>query len=137
VVTWRPVAGAADLSSTGVVDLAGEVAGDNCVIYLKTRVFVPTAQAVSFELGSDDGIKLWVNAEVKHANNIDRGVTPGEDRIKVQLNQGWNDLLAKITQNGGGCGMSLRITAADGSEIQGLRFDPRGETRAAGAAGLN
>ena len=116
-----------------MVDLAGEAAGDNCVIYLKTRVFVPAAHAVIFELGSDDGIKLWVNDEVVHANNIDRGVTPGEDRVKAKLHQGWNDLLAKITQNGGGCGMSLRITAADGSEIPGLRYDSRGETRAAGA----
>lgn len=136
-VTWRPVAGATDLSSAGVVDLAGEVAGDNCVIYLKTHVFVPTVQAVIFELGSDDGIKLWVNGAVTHANNIDRGVVPGQDRAKGKLRPGWNDLLAKITQNGGGCGMSLRITAADGSELPGLRFDPRGETRAAGAAGVN
>lgn len=136
-VTWRPVAGAADLSSAGLVDLSGEATGDNCVIYLKTRVFVPTAQAVSFELGSDDGIKLWVNNEVTHANNIDRGVVPGSDRAKAKLRQGWNDLLAKVTQNGGGCGMSLRITSADGAEIPGLRYDARGETRAAGAAGLN
>jgi hypothetical protein len=77
-----------------------------------------------------------VNNEVVHANNIDRGVTPGEDRVKAKLHQGWNDLLAKITQNGGGCGMSLHITTADGAEITGLHFDPRGETRPAGAAGL-
>ena len=72
-----------------------------------------------------------------HANNIDRGVTPGEDRVKARMHQGWNDLLAKITQNGGGCGMSLRITSTDGSEIPGLRYDTRGETRATGAAGSN
>jgi hypothetical protein len=135
-VTWRPIAGATDLSSAGVVDLAGEVAGDNCVIYLKTRVFVPATQAVIFELGSDDGIKLWVNNEVTHANNTDRGVVPGQDRAKAKLRKGWNDLLAKITQDGGGCGMSLRITAADGAEISGLRYESRGQTRAVGATGL-
>jgi hypothetical protein len=59
---------------------------------------------------------------------------PGQDKVKARLRQGWNDLLAKITQNGGGCGLSLRITAADGSEIPGLRFDPRGETRPPGAS---
>ncbi len=136
-VTWRPVASATDLSSAGIVDLAGEVASDNCVIYLKTRVFVPAAQAVIFELGSDDGIKLWVNGEVTHVNNIDRGVAPGADRAKAKLRQGWNDLLAKITQNGGGCGMSLRITSTDGAEISGLRFDPRRDTREAGAVRAN
>lgn len=131
-VIWRPVAGATDLSSAGVVDLAGEAAGDNCIIYLRTRVFVPAAQGVIFELGSDDGIKLWVNGEVTHANNIDRGVVPGSDRAMTKLRQGWNELLVKISQNGGGCGMSLRITADDGAEISGLRYDSRGETRPSG-----
>lgn len=126
-VQWRGTPGLADLSSV--------TAGDNCVVYLKTRVFAPTAQPVSFELGSDDGIKLWVNNEVIHANNTDRGVMPGEDKAKASLRQGWNDLLAKITQNGGGCGMSLRITAANGAEIPGLRFDPRGERRPPGESG--
>lgn len=110
-----------------VGDLTSVASGDNCVIYLKTRVFVLAAQSVIFELDSDDGIKLWVNSEITHANNTDRGVVPGQDKVKSSFRQGWNDLLAKITQNGGGCGMSLHLTATDGSEIPGLRFDPRGE----------
>ena len=126
-VAWRGAPGLADLTS-----VAG---GDNCIVYLKTRVFLPTAQPVIFELGSDDGIKLWVNNEVIHANNTDRGVVPGQDKVKAKLRQGWNDLLAKISQNGGGCGMSLRITAANAEGIPGLRFDPRGEPRSAEAAG--
>ena len=123
-VNWRGL--------SGVADLSGVTAGDNCVVYLKTRVFMPTAQPVIFEIGSDDGIKLWVNGEVTHTNNTDRGVVPGQDRVKTSLRKGWNDLLAKITQNGGGCGLSLRITATDGSDIPDLRFDPRGLTRAGG-----
>ncbi len=126
-VAWRPTAGSTDLAIAGMVDLAGEVAGDNCVIYLKTRVFAPAAESVILEIGSDDGIKLWLNHEVTHANNTDRGVTPGEDRVRARLRPGWNDLLAKITQNGGGCGLSLRITTAAGAEIPGLRFEARGE----------
>jgi hypothetical protein len=123
----KPALGAAAWrGAPGLGDLTSVAAGDNCVVYLKTRVFVPAAQPVILELGSDDGIKLWVNDEVAHANNVDRGLAPGEDKAKAKLRQGWNDLLAKITQDGGGCGMSLRITAANGSEIPGLRFDPRG-----------
>ena len=117
-VSWRGLPGVGDLTSVA--------AGDNCVVYLKTRVFLPSAQPVIFELGSDDGIKLWVNNAVTHANNVDRGMVPGQDKAKAQLRQGWNDLLAKITQDGGGCGMSLRITATNRAEILGLRFDPRG-----------
>ncbi len=120
-VKWRGTPGLADLSSV--------TAGDNCVVYLKTRVFLPAAQRVRLEIGSDDGIKLWVNREVIHANNTDRGVVPGQDKVQAAFRQGWNDLLAKITQNGGGCGMSLRIANTDGTEIPGLRVDPHGESR--------
>jgi hypothetical protein len=124
-VTWRV--------SPGVTDLTSVAAGDNCVVYLKTRVFLPAAQPVIFELGSDDGIKLWLNNEMIHANNTDRGMVPGQDRANARPRQGWNDLLAKITQNGGGCGLSLHITTSNGAEIPGLRFDPRGEARPPGA----
>lgn len=128
-VNWRGIAAVGDLTSVA--------AGDNCVVYLKTRVFIAAAQPVIFEIGSDDGIKLWVNNEVTHTNNTDRGVVPGQDKVKARLREGWNDLLVKITQNGGGCGMSLRITAADGTEIPGLRFDPRAEASPSGASRSN
>lgn len=127
-VEWRRASGTADLARPDEVDLQGVVGGDNCVVYLKTRVFAPAAQPVLFEIGSDDGIKLWVNGELTHTNNAIRGLTPGEDKAKGKLQAGWNDLLAKVTQSSAGCGMTLEIKNADGSEISGLRFDPHGET---------
>ena len=121
-VKWQPAPGSADLTRIGEVDLAGIVRGDHCVVYAKTRVFVPAARSVSFAIGSDDGIKLWVNAELIHANNAVRGLTPDQDRATGQLREGWNDLLAKITQHTAGCGFTLRITTANGADIPGLRL---------------
>jgi hypothetical protein len=89
-------------------------------------VFVPAAQPVIFEIGSDDGIKLWVNDEVIHTNNTIRGIVPGEDRVKGKLRAGWNDLFVKITQSTAGCGFILTIKSPEGGEIPGLRFDPNG-----------
>jgi HEAT repeat protein len=123
---WRRASGTADLARRGEVDLADVVGGNDCVVYLKTRVFAPTAQPVSFAIGSDDGIKFWVNGELVHANNAVRGLTSGEDKANGKLRAGWNDLLAKVTQSSAGCGMTLEIKHADGSEIAGLRFDPHG-----------
>ena len=123
-VEWRRAPGTTDLTRRGEVDLQTVVAGDHCVVYLKTRVFAPAAQPVGFEIGSDDGIKLWVNGELTHANNKVRGLTPGEDKAKGHLLKGWNDLFVKITQATAGCGMTLVIKNADGSEIPGLRFGP-------------
>jgi HEAT repeat protein len=126
-VEWRRAPGTADLSRPGEVDLLSIANREHGVMYLKTRVFVPAAQAVLFEIGSDDGIKLWVNGEVIHTNNTIRGLTPGADRVSGKLRQGWNDLFAKITQATAGFGMILNIKTPTGAEISGLRFNPSGE----------
>jgi len=131
-VVWRRAAGTAELARAGEVDLQNVVAGDHCVVYLKTSVFVPTTQTVRFEIGSDDGIKLWMNGELVHAHNVLRALTPGQDRVEGKLRAGWNDLRAKVTQATAGCGMMLNLKRADGSAIAGLRFDPRGDLRATG-----
>jgi hypothetical protein len=123
-VKWQRAPGSADLTRTGEVDLAGIVGGDHCVVYARTRAYVPVAQTVTFAIGSDDGIKLWVNGELIHANNAVRGLTPDQDRATGQLREGWNDLLAKITQHTAGCGFILRMTTAVSAEIPGLRLDP-------------
>jgi len=125
-IEWRRAAGTVVLARLGEVDLAQVVGGDHCVIYLRTRVFVPKAEAVTLEIGSDDGIKLWVNGELVHANNAVRGLAPAQDYAKANLHEGWNDLLAKITQSTAGCGMMLRIVGQDGAEIQGVKFDSNG-----------
>lgn len=127
-VTWRRAPGAGDSTRTSAVDLTGVVAGNHAVVYLKTRVYVPVPQPVVFLLGSDDGIKLWLNGDLVHAHNAVRGLTPDEDKTKGRLRQGWNDLLAKITQHTAGCGMTLHITGEDGKDVPGLRLDPRGGT---------
>ena len=130
-VTWQRAPGAASSSRPGEVDLGGITGGDHCVVYLKTRIYVAVAQPVLFSIGTDDGIKLWVNRELVHANNAVRGLTPDQDKAKARLRQGWNDVLAKITQHTAGCGMTFRVTEDDGKEVPGLRLDPRGSlTRA-------
>ncbi len=116
-------------SRNGEVELGGLTGGDNCVLYLKTRVFAPKAQTVKLEIGSDDGIKVWVNGEVVHANNTGRGVAPAQDIAKASLREGWNDFRAKVTQIIGGCAMILEIKSEDGKKIKGLKFDPRGAAK--------
>lgn len=125
-VRWRRAPGSIELSRPGEVDLAGIVGGNHCVVYLKTRLYSPRPQQVWFSIGADDGIKLWVNGEVVHSNNAVRGLTPDQDKAKGRLRQGWNDVLAKITQHTAGCGMTFRVTDQDGKDVAGLRLDPHG-----------
>ncbi|GAG45169.1 unnamed protein product, partial [marine sediment metagenome] len=55
-----------------------------------------------------------------------RGLGPGQDRAEAVLRQGWNEFLAKITQHTMGCGACIRIRNADGSLVEGMRFDSGG-----------
>lgn len=103
-----------------VLDLSKLLGGDNRVAYLRSQVRSPDARTVRLELGSDDGVKAWLNGALVHANNTLRGAAPGQDKVDVTLQQGWNTLLLKITQGSAGWGACAQFTAADGSPARGL-----------------
>ena len=50
------------------------------------------------ELGSDDGVKVWLNDKQAHSHNIARPLQPGSDKVNLNLHSGWNSLLLKITR---------------------------------------
>lgn len=118
-VEWKLQPAPADLANFWQVDLSSVVGGNHCVVYLKTQVFSEKGGPAALEIGSDDGIKLWVNSTLVHANNAVRGFTPGQDRAAVNLQPGWNTFLAKITQHSAGCAMAIRLPA------QPLRVEPK------------
>lgn len=111
--------------ATGAIIWDGTpVFGDNKVIYAKTRVFVEKAQDVTFEMGSDDGIKVWLNGKVIHRAIQDRGLNIGEDKAKAQLKDGWNDILVKITNDGGNWSFAVQLRGAKGGRVDGLKIKP-------------
>ena len=118
-VVWKPGPPVAK-DGTGRIDLAGIVQGNECVVYLRARVFSPREMPVRLEIGSDDGNKVWVNGKLVHANNVARGFTAGQDKAPADLRKGLNDLLLKITQNSMGCDASVRIVGRDELPIDGL-----------------
>lgn len=99
--------------------------GDRVVGYLRTRVWSPTAREARLEMGSDDGIKVWLNREVVHANDCERGLAPRQDIAKVTLKEGWNELLLKVTNQGGDWKCSCRIRQPDGTALDGLKFEAK------------
>ncbi len=117
---WRALPG-----SGPAMDLLPVAGGDHCIVYLKTRVFSPKAQPVVLEIGTDDGVKVWVNGTLVHANNAVRGFTAGEDKAQAGLREGWNDFLVKVTQHTAGCAASVRVRGADGKSIPGLRVEAK------------
>lgn len=114
-VQWRPVQ-----APGGIVDLAAVLGGEQRVAYLRATLHSPRAQRVQLQLGSDDGLKVWLNGQVVHRADVDRGLVPGQDRVEVDLREGRNTLLLKVTQFGGGWAASCRIRGLDGASVPGL-----------------
>ncbi len=78
--------------------------GGQAVIYLYRKLTVASASTNILSLGSDDGIKVWLNGQLVHNNPAMRAVSPGSDRVKLKLKKGANELLIKVNNGGGGYG---------------------------------
>jgi len=128
-VKWQPIPPGTDKKRPWVVEIdqVRSIRGNQRVAYLRTRVWSPKKQSVRMELGSDDGVKAWLNAKLVHANNATRPCAPAQDKRKVTLNEGWNDVLLKITQGGGHWEACLRFRAPDGSKLDGIKAQVGGQ----------
>jgi len=120
-VVWRVMPAGTNADRPYLVELDRLFGTDNSAAYLRTKVWSDKEQKAQLEIGSDDGIKVWLNGQVVHANNATRGVNPGEDKVEVILKQGWNQLLLKVTQGGGEWAVCARLCKTDGSKLEGLK----------------
>jgi HEAT repeat protein len=123
-IPWTTLPDSSSRLHPGIVDLLKSVGGDQRVAYLRTAVFSPVQQPVILELGTDDGVKAWLNGSLVHAHNVARPLTIGSDKVPANLQAGWNVLLLKITQNNLGWEFTARFVQPDGSRLADLRIDP-------------
>lgn len=94
---------------------------EQCCVYVKTTLLAPSAQPVRLGLGSDDGIKVWVNGKRVHENWVTRGVSPAQDVVTADLEKGKNVLLLKITNEGTNWAFSCRVSQPNGMPVKGLK----------------
>lgn len=120
---WKIMPVGTDGYEVTFVNLERYFGVENSAAYLKTKVWIDKAQKAFFEIGSDDGVKLWLNGRLVHQNNTERGHNQADDVVEVSLKKGWNSILMKITQGVGGWGASLAITDLQHEPMQGLKFE--------------
>lgn len=90
---------------------------DQSVSYLHRTINVAVSTAVTFSLGSNDAIKVWVDGQERFANNIGRTVAPNQDKVSVFLEEGQHDLLIKIANYGGETGYYFRAVDDEGQGV--------------------
>ena len=123
-VSWRVVTANTSKERLGIVDIDRIFSGNNRVAYLKTQIISELEQDATFEFGSDDGIKVWLNNKVVHANNTTRGCSPGQDKARGILKKGPNTLLIKITQDGGEWSAVCRLSDSKGKPLATVTILP-------------
>ena len=71
---------------------------DNHSAYALIDIRSPREQRnVLMGVGSDDSVKIWLNGEVVHVNQVNRRTKGVQDRFRVNLKTGTNFLLVKVT----------------------------------------
>ena len=79
------------------------------IAYALTTIISPRDNFTEILVGSDDGVKVWLNGKLVHDNHAHRGASPDQDTVRVRLNPGPNTLLVKVDQGSGGWGFYLRL----------------------------
>lgn len=120
-IKWQIMPASMNANAPWLLDLASVFDSENCAAYLRNQIWSEREQRVRLELGSDDGIKVWLNGELIHAHHTSRGVAPGDDIVEITLRPGENSLLLKITQSTGNWGACARLRNLDGSSVSGVK----------------
>jgi HEAT repeat protein len=121
-VGWHAMPVGTEPEQPWLVDLLALYGGEQKVAYLRTAVWSDAERELVAEFGTDDGLKIWWNGEMMLANNTQRAVAPGQEKVRLKVRAGWNAMMVKVTQNIMGWGACARFTATDGGPAIGLRF---------------
>jgi alpha-glucosidase len=92
-----------------------------CVAYALTYLHAPSDMDASLALGSDDGIRVWLNGEEVYRLLRWRPYASRQDRVPIRLQAGRNQLMFKIVQGGGGWGFGAHVETPDGKSLPEVR----------------
>lgn len=81
---------------------------ENSANYLAKVIEVTNEMELPVSLGSDDGIKVFLNGEIVLAKNIGRGAAPDQDKVVLKLKKGKNTIILKIHNGGGPSGFYFK-----------------------------
>jgi hypothetical protein len=110
---WKPLGA----DRRGFVDLAEALGPADWVIgYAYAEVESAAARPSLLRCGSDDGIKVWLNGQAVHANEVGREYLAGSDETPVTLRAGVNRLLVKVDNYQGCWGFGLELAPAGDDE---------------------
>jgi HEAT repeat protein len=119
LLDWRPLK-TTNVYQPWVFDLTQLESGSDRCVYARSAVWSEQARDVRLEVGSDDAVKVWLNDQLVHEFRAVRAHEALQDHVAVCIEAGWNTLLLKVVQAGGGWGFSCALRSPDGEPLSGL-----------------
>jgi len=106
---WRSVKSDNDI--VDLVKLFGQV--NYTIGYAVAEIKMDAPSKVVIGVGSDDGIKIFLNGKLIHSNWIARGIRPDDELVELNLNKGSNQLLVKVQNIDQGWGFVIHHPGKD------------------------
>lgn len=75
---------------------------DRALALVACWVHSASDRPVKLSIGSDDGVRVWVNQQPVHENKTQRSASPGQDAARAELKSGWNEILVQVDNIGAG-----------------------------------
>lgn len=75
---------------------------NRAMCYLYRSITVKEATSIKVTMGSDDGLRAWLNGKLIADADVPRGLDPEDHKVTLELQPGVNHFFAKIGQGAGG-----------------------------------
>lgn len=86
-------------TTSGLVDFSKIFAqNENVLAYASRTVNLPEAKTMKFGIGSNDGVRVWINSKLVLDRPVSRKAEPNQDLISVPMHKGENTILVKVDQ---------------------------------------
>ena len=111
-VKWRAVSDDC-VRNDGYVDFEKALGKENngATTFGTTTFHVTEGRKARFYVGSGDALTIWLNGCLVFDKQVHRGAEPDEDAVDVDLREGQNTVLVKISRGIGPNGLYFRVAA--------------------------
>ncbi|MBI4613325.1 MAG: hypothetical protein HY720_06910 [Planctomycetes bacterium] len=96
-VSWKKAAGG-NWERIDFKQFGNPALHDEGVAYLYREVSTPVAEKLTCEMGSDDGLKFWLNGNLLVDADVYRGLSVEDHQVDLLLFRGKNRILVKVSQ---------------------------------------
>jgi alpha-galactosidase len=90
---------------------------DFCAMFISRQVSAPRDTTLALSLGSDDGIKVWLDGKLVLQHDINRAVQPNQEELALTVPGGEHRLLVKINNGQGDFGYYFAVVNREIREL--------------------